>query len=231
MPSKSHHFTYKLKKHSKKFSNKSRKQYGSGFINDKELINPANLSGNRFFQTTTLNQLLTYVIPSNTIAFKNVESARVPAFNIFSIDPQTNTPSYIPCNLKRGKKFINYLVNINNEWYAIMRIFRALNTGVFSAWTNTIFYKFSPNSLIFNPNTFNIHFNPSCYTVTKESALGIFRSDNNFILVFNDSCLSPITSGPIFKILQRLRNEQIITYGAKMEGARVGIDILRAFIG
>ncbi len=216
----------KTKKHRQKH-NKTHKLYGSGFTNDKELSNPANLSGNRFFQTTTLNQLVTYVIPSNTLLFKNVESSRVPAFNIFSVI--NNQPSYIPCNLKRGKKFINYLVNINNEWYAIMRIFRALNTGIFSAWTNTIFYKFAPNSLLFDNNNFNIHFNPDCYTVTKESALGIFRSDSNYILVFKENCLTPVPRGPIFKLLQRLRNEQIITYGVKNEGVNVGFDILRGF--
>lgn len=209
-----------------KHKRKSRKQYGSGFFNDKELVNPANLSGNRFFQTTTLNQPLTYVIPSNTLIFKNVESARVPAFNIYS----SNRASFVSCNLKRGKKFINYLVNINNDWYAIMRIFRALNTGIFSAWTNTIFFKFSPNSLFFDKNNFNIQFNPSCYTVTKESAFGIFRSDSNLILVFKDECLSPVPRGPIFDILQRLRNEQILSYGAKNEGVEIGANILNGLI-
>ncbi len=212
----------KIKKIKTAKGGKSRKriQHGSAIINDKSIKNQQNLSGNRFFITETLGHKIVYVIPSNTIVFKDVASLRVPAFNIF----MNNT--YISCNLKRRKKFINYLVLINNEWYAIMRIFRALNSGVFSAWTNTIFYKFSPGAFIFNSANYNISFNPNCYSQTKESALGIFRSDKNIILVFKEECLVKVERGTIFNVLQRFRNEQILSEVGKNAGLEAGVNIL-----
>lgn len=212
-----------IKKIKSRKGGKSRKriQYGSAIINDKSIQNSQNVSGNRFFITETLGHKIVYVIPSNTLVFKDVASLRVPAFNIVINN------NYVSCNLKRRKKFINYLALINNEWYAIMRIFRAINSGVLSAWTNTIFYKFSPGSLIFNRTNYNISFNPKCYTQTKEKALGIFRSDKNMILVFKEECLTVVERGTIFNVLQRFRNEQILSQEGKNFGVEAGFDIFR----
>ncbi len=199
---------------------RKRIQHGSAIIDDKSIKNKQNISGNRFFKTETLGHKIIYVIPSNTLLLKNVDSLRVPAFKIFMNN------KYVSCNLKRSKKFINYLVVINNEWYAIMRIFRALNTGIFSAWTNTIFYKFWPGAVIFNNVNYSISFNPICYTQTKENALGIFRSDSNEILVFKENCLVKVPRGTIFNVLERFRNEQIISQEGKMMGIETGFNIL-----
>jgi hypothetical protein len=183
---------------------RKRIQHGSAILDNKRLQNKQNISGNRFYKTITLEQKIIYVIPSNFRYFQNINSFQVPAFNIFINN------KYVSCNLKYKKNFINYLVVINNEWYASMRIVGEIFVGLLASFHNTIFYKFSPGTLIFNTTNYNISFNPSCYTKTKEPTIGILRSNSDEILIFKDKCLVEVENRTIYNLLDEFRTEQLI---------------------
>lgn len=177
------------------------------------------------YATVTLGHPLVYIIPEK-ILFKNVESMRVPVFKILL--PSTSGYLQTRCNIKLYEKYINYFVFLQGQWYAIMRIFRALNTGVLAAHTNTVFYKFIPNVILGNPEkTGNIFINPNAYNIIQDDkAIGIFRSSTATTLDIKPACLLPIESGKDFSVLQRFRNEQIIMFEGKDFAMREGIKLV-----
>ena len=156
-----------------------------------------------------------FFMTPQTFLFNNINATRVPTF---VINNQIQ-------NLKIKNRYVNYLVRIEGTWYAILRIVFALNTGFFTTYTYTIFYKLNNGVIQFDENTNNITINEGNYDKTKEFTLGVFKEKGE-TLVLKDSTYEAITdkSGDIFYALRKFRNVQLASFSLKQEAADTAID-------
>jgi hypothetical protein len=157
-----------------------------------------------------------FFITPQTLIFNNVNATRVPTFII-------NQGIY---NIKIKNRYVNYLVKIEDVWYAILRIVFALNTSYFASYTYTIFYKLNDGVIQFDEDTNNITINDTHYNSTKESTLGLFKNTSNTI-VLKESSYQAITdkSGDIFYALRKFRNVQIGTFNIKQSVLNTSVDV------
>jgi hypothetical protein len=154
-------------------------------------------------------------ITPQTFLFNNINATRVPTF-IINNEIQ---------NLKIKNRFVNYLVKIEDTWYAILRIVFALNTSFFASYTYTIFYKLNKGVIQFNENKNSIKINEKYYDKTKESTLGFFK-DKSETLVLKENIYEPITdkSGDIFYALRKFRNVQLESFALKQSAVDTAAD-------
>jgi hypothetical protein len=175
---------------------------------------------NKTYETTVTPDSQTpysvFFITPQTLIFNNVNATRVPTFII-------NQGIY---NIKIKNRYVNYLVKIEEVWYAILRIVLALNTSYFASYTYTIFYKLNDGVIQFDEDTNNITINDTYYDSTKESTFGLFKNTSNTI-VLKESSYQAITdkSGDIFYALRKFRNVQIGTFDIKQSALNTSADV------
>ena len=147
-----------------------------------------------------------FFITPQTLLFNNINATRVPNFFI------NNTIK----NLKIKNRYVNYLVKIENTWYAILRIVFALNTSYWASYTYTIFYKLNEGVIQFNEYENSIVINEINYYNKTEFTFGLFK-DTSDTLLLKENTYTPITknSGDIFYALRKFRNVQIESFSIK----------------
>jgi hypothetical protein len=148
-------------------------------------------------------------ITPQTLLLNNVDTVRVPNFII----------NGEKMNIKIKNRYINYLVKCENEWYAILRITFALNTGFFASMTYTIFYKLHKDVIQFNTNHNSIKINKKHFDENKKFTLGMFRTNDSKTVILDGMAYTPITKedGDIFYALRKFRNVQLESYNIKQE--------------
>jgi hypothetical protein len=201
----------------------------------------------RFFSSkNTYN--IEYIIPNNFILLNDPSSFLTPTFCVYmkSVDTkkklsykkiqdcsfqveEPNNPSNV--------KFIEYFIKVDNNWYAMMRIYGLINTGVFASLNNILFYKLPSNWFVLKKN--QIIITPSDVVKVDPKNLNfsqkITLSQDDTILKLNTMNLnkkySAVTTGDIFYILRKFRNEKIINAGVKQEALNETVNepIFKAF--
>jgi len=157
-----------------------------------------------------------FFVTPQTFVFNNINSTRVPTF-IINGEVQ---------NLKIKNRYVNYLVKINDIWYAILRIVFALNTSFFASYTYTIFYKLK-DVIEFEDYNNSITINENKYDRTKEFTLGIFKGTSKTMILKKET-YEPITkkNGDIFLALRKFRNVQLESFAIKQDAAEYAADDL-----
>jgi hypothetical protein len=215
-----------IKKNSSKNYNKTKsfRQKGKGFFNDSETT-PLNAVNRSFTTTVVLNgqqNKVDYILPY-TFNLKKVNSILVPSF---FVTLESNQP--VKCNIKIGRRYVNYLVYINNDWYAIMRIF-GINTGLLASFTSTVFIKLKKNTIHLNKKTNAIIFNgkeDNNYSILNNTALGGFRSSKNTLIqIFDDNCIPLNSKDDMFFVLRKFRNEQLVSYRVKIDAEKEALKV------
>lgn len=180
---------------------------------EKKPINFENLYGKKYNKTYVTHvtpdsgkMYVVFFITPQTLLFNNVNATRVPNFFI------NNTIK----NLKIKNRYVNYLVKIENTWYAILRIVFALNTSYWASYTYTIFYKLNDGVIQFDNNENSISINEINYHNKNEFTFGFFK-DTSDTLLLKENTYTPITknSGDIFYALRKFRNVQIESFSIK----------------
>lgn len=193
------------------------------------------ITKNSFFSFSSKIYNIEYIIPNNFLFLKDPSSFLTPYFNVNLFDEATKKTESKNCSIQIEEpnnntrvKFVEYIININGEWYIMMRIY-GINTGVLATLTNIVFYK------LFNNKWINLIDNSialkttSEVTITPRSSLNILQKvaniegENSLILKLSPSLLNKnykaITSsdGDIYYVLRQFRNEQLINAGVKQE--------------
>jgi len=220
---------------------KNRKIKGGllGAINSGYLNNKPKQKNNSYIKKITKNNWFSskiynieYIIPT-VLFLKDPNSTIIPYFNVNLNDNGKKTEEVASFQIEvpnsTQKKFIEYLICIDGEWYAMMRIYGlGLNEGVFATWTNTIFFKINNNWFNLTDNSINLKLNTDVIKMPL-SSLNIFQrvvniqeltNGNQIILKLSSGTYTPITSGEIYYILRQFRNEQLINAGVKEEAAK-----------
>jgi hypothetical protein len=206
----------------------------SGYKNDKpdqqNVSYTKKITKNSWFSSKIYN--IEYITPT-FLLLKDPNSTRIPYFNV-NLDRNgtiTKEVSSIQIEVPNStqRKFIEYLVCIDGDWYAMMRLYGlGLNEGVFATWTNTVFFKINNNWFDLKDNSIHVKLNTDVVEMPL-SSLNIFQrvvnlheitNGNQIILKLNTGTYTPITSGDIYYILRQFRNEQLINAGVKEEAAK-----------
>jgi hypothetical protein len=156
-----------------------------------------------------------FFITPQTLIFNNINATRVPTFFINKTIK----------NLKIKNRYVNYLVEVENEWYAILRIVFALNTSFFASYTYTIFYKLNKDVIQFDETENNITINETNYYNKTEFTFGLFK-DTSDTLLLKETTYTPITknNGDIFYALRKFRNVQLESYNIKQGAMQEGFN-------
>lgn len=206
----------------------------SGYLNNKP--NQKNksylkkITKNSWFSSKVYN--IEYITPS-VLFLKDPNSLKIPYFKVNLNNNGKITEEVASFQIEvpnsTQKKFVEYFICIDGDWYAMMRIYGlGLNEGVFATWTNTIFFKINNNWFNLTDNSINLKLNTDVILIPL-SSLNIFQrivnlkeitDGNQIILKFNSGNYTPITSGDIYYILRQFRNEQLINAGVKEEAAK-----------
>ena len=216
------------------YTSKNRKRRGGGLIDNKETTPPN--GANRSFHTKVeidgKEYEVDYLIPY-TINLKNPNSKRVPAFSM----KMNKNNEVIKASMILHEKYVDYFVRANGTWYAMMRLgLLTINSGVFAAYTNVLFYKFNAGimDLETGTNQLLLTVDEGLYKEIPNTSWGIFKDSDTHLIQLNDDQVVPITSESSpeeFTFLQRYRNEQILNFLFKMkvqeEGVRLGFDVLK----
>jgi len=129
-------------------------------------------------------------------------------------------------NIKIENRYINYFVKCNNEWYVILRIVFAVNTGVLASHTYTIFYKLTKGIITFKDSDNSIEIEPKHYDNDSKFTLGIFRTNNTNEIKLKNTTYTPITESikdDIFFALRKFRNVQLTAYDIKQTAVNEAI--------
>jgi len=234
-------FTKKIRKNNKKMKKIKGGLFGffnSGSQNKKE--NAENKSytttikkGPLFFRTV---YNVEYIIPDNVYIFKNPDSFFTPIFNVNLVENDSNTLQKCciqieePGNTERIK-FIEYFVKVNDEWYAMMRIY-GLNEGLLAAVTNILFYKIDNKWFNLDKNSITFKLDTDVTKIDKDQLnilqkFARFDNSNSTILKIKTELLNKsyfeVTKtnnyNNMFDILNQFRDEQYINYKIKEKAA------------
>lgn len=230
-------FTKKIRKNNKKMKKINGGLFGfinSGSKNKKE--NAENTSytttikkGPLFFRTV---YNVEYIIPNNLLFLKNPDSFLTPIFNVNLVDKGSNTLKKCciqieePGNTDRIK-FVEYFLKVNDEWYAMMRIY-GLNEGLLAAVTNILFYKIDNKWFNLDKNSITLKLETDVTEIGTDQ-LNILQkfaridNSNSTILKIKTELLNKsyfeVTKtnnyNNMFDILNQFRDEQYINYKIK----------------
>jgi len=215
----------------RKVYRKNGKKRGGGLVDNKETTPPngANRSFHTKVEIAGKEYEVDYVIPY-TINLKNPDSKRVPAFSI------RLNGEILKTSMILHEKYVDYFVRANGTWYAMMRLgILTINSGVFAAYTNVLFYKFDAGiiDLESGTNQLLVTLDEGSYKEIPNTSWGIFKDSDTHLIQLNEDQVVPITaesSPEEFTFLQRYRNEQILNFLFKMEvqqkGVELGFDLL-----
>jgi len=211
-----------IKKHRKKNKTRNNKQKGGilGAINSGEKTNKLG-AYNVSYKTTMKKGWVSpkiynieYLVPNNFLLYKDPNSFLTPTFFV-----TRNGITFQNCSIMIDKKFVDYFVNINGHWYALIRIYGLINTGVLATWTNTVFYQLNNN--LFDLEKNEIIIPDDVVTIVDKSELNIFQripqSNNAEIIKLKPEQCRGITDGELYLVLRQFRNEQLINYQVKEE--------------
>lgn len=188
-----------------------------------------------FFSSEKTVFNIEYIIPNNFLLINDPNSLKTPVFMIhFDGKPQNFSIQIEEPNNPSRIKFVEYLVKMNNIWYAMMRVY-GLNTGFFAGYTNILFYRL--NNKWFDLKTNKIAFSSKDVLKVDPKSLNILQNitrigDNAPIIKLSPSLLNiknigytAITSGLEFKALQRFRNEKLANAYEKEEAIDEGLEV------
>lgn len=169
---------------------------------------------NKFHKTcikflTGDEHVIHYITPTNMF-IRNIESIVIPKFII-----KLGNGAIISRKIMIEDKYVNCFLHVNNEWYAIMRLFgKTLNTGALARTEkNRAYFKLKCVSV--NRETGMIQFADNSYNEIIDNQ---FLSLENLTIKINDLCVENITKkNESFKVIQRFRQEKIIGYGMRLE--------------
>jgi len=189
----------------------------SGFFSKKNIYDIEYIIPNNFAVLIDPNSFLT---PTFCVYMKSSIDAKKPSSYkkieacSFQIE-EPNNPSKV--------KFIEYFIKVGNDWYAMMRIYGIINTQVFASLNNILFYKLPNNWFVLKKNQIVItsdvveSVDPKklniLQKITRISDQPIFKLKPMNL----NKTYSAVTSGDIYYILRKFRNEKIINAGVKQE--------------
>jgi len=179
-------------------------------------VEPYNHTYNTTVTPDSKIQYKFFFITPQTLLLNNVDSVRVPNFMV----------NGKLTNIKIENRYINYFVKCNNEWYVILRIVFAVNTGVLASHTYTIFYKLNKGIITFKDSDNSIEIDPKHYDNDSKFTLGIFRTNNTNEIKLKNTTYTPITESikdDIFFALRKFRNVQLTAYDIKQTAVNEAI--------
>ena len=165
---------------------------------------------NRIFQTfmniKEEQYKLTYIVP-NQITYINLNSIRRPCF----LCKENNKKLFLG-TFMIGKKYVNCFVKIEDKWYAVMRIFVAVNRSFLAYLTHTLFYEL-PDGLIDDDNNIVIdakNIDNKIVTEKSNKIFGILQNKYSRAFSINNSVPIVRKDKPIFDLLHWFRTQQLI---------------------
>ena len=203
-------YSKKTKRYSKKmYSKKTKKYYGGNDwkscfraddpcdLLDTQHSPKVNNLWNTCIKENGVNNHILYITPLNNLLIKDIETMRVP---IFQINNKI-------CKIQIEDKFVGSFLNICGKWYAIMRLFgKTLNTGVFARTErNKVFYELK----FINVNEETGSINIDKFTEYYKTLL--FSNNKVPIIKLNNDTFTNIRKdNDVFNILQKFRRQKII---------------------
>jgi len=203
---------YKKNKDRKK--RKSRKQKGgdqcAGLNKDKQI---GNTTWTTCVDANNKKNDLFFIVPKNVV-IKSVETAQIPEFDVrFSA---TDVPQQR--KIKIEDKYVACFVEIENQWYAVMRLFgKTINTEIFAfTETNKAFYKLTDGCIAFDKQTGVITFLPEKYQEIGEN--NFFSTSSVKTVNLMAGCFQHLTKeNAAFAVLDRFRLEKVFGNSVKTE--------------
>jgi hypothetical protein len=200
--------TKRYSKKTKRYSKKTKRYYGGNdWKSCPKSQDPCDFSDtqhppkiNKLWETCInengVNNHILYITPLNNLLIKDIETMRVPLFQI-----NKNI-----CKIQIEDKFVNCFLNICDKWYAIMRLFgKTLNTGVFARTeTNKAFYELKFINVDKETGSIEI----KNFEVLKKKLL--FSNNTPIIKLNNDTFTNIRKDNDVFKILQKFRQQKIV---------------------
>lgn len=234
---KTYKTTKKVKRNKKRKTRKHYRKYKKGGVKLTEELTEKGAK-NRLFETNVDGTKIRYVIPC-TFLFKEVQQTRIPSFFI----KKDSSLQKISIQIEKGK-FIDYLVEINGNLYAIMRLygFTNWNNGALAQLTNKDLFikikndaihikeiksgdKIIDTDIVIKHNDFD---DIGDYYFLKDSDANVIQLKRDKYELLSE--LKNETEKKNYDLLVRFRSTEIIKSHAKEVAADVVIDEVAASI-
>lgn len=105
-------------------------------------VNPSGKYYNQYHKMCVFEFIIYYVTPKYYIE-PNLESIITSKFSMLL----GNSPEIVSRKVKIENKYVSSFVQIDNDWYAVMRVLWTSDSLVFSHVKHRVFFKLSPNVL------------------------------------------------------------------------------------
>ena len=200
-------------------------------ILDKQLSSSLNQVWTTCINMNGIYNHILYITPKNVI-IKSIETFQIPEF---VVNVNGNSGSY---KIMIEDKYVNCFLKICGDWYAMMRLFgKTINTSYLARTEkNRAFYKlknigdllpteFTNNDALRLPNGYyKIEDSPrTFFSFATSSAQTIKIKDSH---VENINKRTSVKNKPVFKVLQRFRQQKLLGNDAKQEAAEGALDVV-----